>query len=735
MKRALAILLILAFLISLTACAPAAAPDVTTTTAATTADPASTHAVLPDSEEFMYVAEHGAAPEWMRGVNTAVAGNGRFWQYMTNAQSDDPTPFIGSIRAEGNFFERHPYIFEDQHILSALAPIPSEQNCLWFVESVFIPDGRTYESHTLVRVNADGEAVVSDDVTSIIDEREISRSVGVALTDGRYFLCVEDLVCLFDGEGELIFKTTVDQHINYPEAALTSSGEIALLIDVNGARKLYLLDETAQMLKPIGTVNEGVNEIHLAGGDEFFDLYLFDESLWGYHLATGEKTKIVAFSDFGMQPDNLVRILPVGVSETGAPKFGCYEIFGSQISPTVLEQRVKVPEKITLTLGVRLPDKELTDAVSQFNRQSAEYQIEVIQYATKENPDDLSGFSVALSTGDIPDMLALYGLPEHSLIQKKLLRDLTPFMESDPDLSPDMFLPNIYDLLTYYDDALYGLAPGFSIMTMHALRSQAGEISKDWNFADALAVLDANPGLIQPIAGDRTSFMQTYIMFAAEPFVDWQNLTSSFDSEEFLRLLEFISRFPKEKPSEYDSNMESLAAGEAMLMFDMGVTSPLAYFSDFRARFGTDLQTPGFPASGSTVLFYDKIAITTYCMYPEGAWEFIRSFILGVDGEDLGFEIPVLESEYKAMLDYWHSYYAEHNDSIYNGQPLYQPTEEDFAAYDAIIRNAKSEQTTDRYVLPIMVEEIQAFLDGVRSAEETAEVIQSRVALVLAEMQ
>ena len=87
------------------------------------------------------------------------------------------------------------------------------------------------------------------------------------------------------------------------------------------------------------------------------------------------------------------------------------------------------------------------------------------------------------------------------------------------------------------------------------------------------------------------------------------------------------------------------------------------------------------------------------------------------------------------MLDYWRSYYAEHNDSIYNGQPLYQPTEEDFAAYDAIIRNAKSEQTTDRYVLPIMVEEIQAFLDGVRSAEETAEVIQSRVALVLAEMQ
>ncbi|MBR6747998.1 MAG: hypothetical protein IKM07_03585, partial [Clostridia bacterium] len=176
MKRTLATLLTLAFFISLTACAPAAAPDVTTTAATTTADPASTHAVLPDSEEFMYVAEHGAAPEWMRGVNTAVAGNGRFWQVMSRYDIGERAVFIGSIKAEGSFFERNPYTVADQHVLSALAPIPDQQDCLWFIESVYTPGttGRgTYSPHNIVRVNADGEAVVSADITALIDEREI----------------------------------------------------------------------------------------------------------------------------------------------------------------------------------------------------------------------------------------------------------------------------------------------------------------------------------------------------------------------------------------------------------------------------------------------------------------------------------------------------------------------------------------------------------------------------------
>ncbi|MBE6928821.1 MAG: hypothetical protein E7463_00955 [Ruminococcaceae bacterium] len=704
----------------------------TTTTAATTADPASTHAVLPDSEEFMYVAEHGAAPEWMRGNSFAVAGNGRFWQYMTNAQSDDPTPFIGSIRAEGNFFERHPYIFEDQHILSALAPIPGEQNCLWFVESVFIPDGRTYESHILVRVNADGEAVVSDDVTSIIDEREISRSVGTALPDGRYFLCVEELVCLFDGAGELIFKTTVDQHTGYPEATLTSSGEIALLIDANGARKLYLVDETAQKLKPVGTVNDGYSEIHLAEGDEFFDLYLFGESLWGYHLATGEKTKIVAFSDFGMQPDNIVRILPVGISETGAPKFACYEIYGSQVSPTLLEQRIKEPEKITLTLGTIRCDTNISNAVSEFNRTCIDYQIEIIEYATEEDPTGMTNFSVSISTGNIPDLLDIANLQDYSLIQKKLLRDLTPFIESDPDLSPGLFLPNIFEVMKHPDGAIYYMAPGFRVSTMYTLYSKVGKLPAT-TFSEALVMMENNPNISRPISNCVREQLPVYYPYIIGQFVDWYNLKATFDNEEFLACLELIRRIPKITIDDNENKTESFADGSSLFAYAKSVS--MMEFMDLYERFGDDLQATGIPGQGSTVFFHDKLAVTSHCMHPEGAWEFIRSYILDIDGEDIKLMLPVLKYEYQDYLDRWRNYYDANSDHLGGEKVQYKPSEDVFTSFDAIIRGAKTEEKYDYYIFPILDEEIEAFLDGIRSAEETAEVIQSRVALVLAEMQ
>ena len=499
---------------------------------------------------------------------------------------------------------------------------------------------------------------------------------------------------------------------------------------MNGARQLYLLNETTQRLESLGQVNENNADIHLAAGDAFFDLYLFDKDLCGYSLTTGQKTKLLTFHHFDINASQVVRVLPVGKSKTGAPRFGCYVISDGLVSPVLLEHRVKEPERITLRIGTMRPEGDLPRAVNDFNYENTDYQIEVIKYAADDDASGMINFSKALAAGDIPDLLDLADLPEHTLIRQKLLRDLTPFIEADPDLSTESFLPNILDLLTHEDGSIYALTRDFSVHTMHTLRSQAGDIPDDWTFSDALAILDANPGFILPYQGGSVLSVLFCATYSVDHFVDWYNLTSSFDSPEFLTVLELISRSKTDQKSEYTTAFESFAAGEYLMFYDMALNRPLGFIDNFRARFGEDLQSPGFPGTGSTVWLQSKFAMTTHCMYPDGAWDFIRSTVLSVDGTEMPLNIPVLEAEYKACLDSWRTYYDKRVDDL-----RYIPTEEDFAAYDAIIRGAKAEDKTDYYVFPIMLEELETFFANEQSAVETAEAIQSRVTSLLAEMQ
>ena len=732
MKRMLALTILALFLFGLTACGKAQQGDVHIAGLATTA----ASQAGSGNDELTYVAVYGSAPDWMRGVSNASAGNGRFWQVTSQWELGDNTYFIASVDAAGGFFERHPYVFQKDHFPNGIAPIPGEKDGLWFVESVSSYSdyaGLTYEAHYVVRIDADGKVIAREDITRLVNEDTLHFITGIADNAGRYCVYLDENLCLFDADGTLLLNVETDPCNNYPELALTADGHIALMLQVNTVSTLYLLDENASQLQSLGPMNVAFTEMHLVPGDEFHDLYLFDKILYGFDMETGEKTQILRFADVDINENDLVRIIPNGVSDTGAPKFGCYEIYGSKASPISLEQRAAGIKKEVITLAVTTLDYRLQEQIIDFNRRSLDYRIDYTEYATAEDPGGLTGLSVAMATGDLPDMIVLDNTPEYSYIRKGLLLDLTPFMEADEELTPGSFLPNILEMLKSSDGAIYALTPGMRAETMYTLKSAVGDLSS-WNFSDVNAILDANPAFTQPIAGATDVYgAQRFLNDLIGQYVDWDNLTCDFTNPEFLAFLDFARRFPPAGSlSEDVESVEYFAEGDALMFNDFMVD--MMSFMDMRSRFGDDLQATGFPGSGTIVNLPGRVAITAGCGNSEAAWSFMHDYMLSVQGEDVLANVPVLKAEYEDYVDYWRNYYITHADTIANGKPLYQPTESDYAAWDAMMEAAVNPLRYDTDVFTILNEELTAYLEGKRSAAETADIIQSRVSLKLAEM-
>jgi len=737
MKKLLAMILTLAMLLSLTACGGGETRDPgliggLATTAAGNRN-------LTGAEELEYIAVYGAAPDSMDAASSVGAGNGRFWQMSHQYEQGKSTLFIASIAATGGFYERHPYEFKKHHSAETLSPIPGEEDGLWLTETVYTPSEAgygTYDAMYIVRVNAEGKEVARTDVTRWMpDESTLSYGYmnGAATADGKYCVYFDECICLFDGDGQLLFEIEVDPvSDDEPEFALTADGRIAVMMDVGFVPTLFLVDESAQTLQSLGGQNLAYDPMHLASGDEFHDLYIFHKEIYGLDIETGERTRILRLADVDIDFNDVVSILPDGVSETGAPKFGCYENYNWNITPSCLQQRVAGAKKEIIELAVISIDLDLQDAIIEFNRRNTEYRIDYTEYRTVDDPTGLTGMALAMTTGDMPDIVDLSGLPENSYIRNGALMDLTPLMEADENLAPANLLPQIRTALTHHDGGIYGLQPDFTMNTMYTRYSTAGE-TDNWTYADVNEIFDGGSFQTPVAKGNREGYVLTSLLQRmTQKCVDLETMTSTFDSDEFIAFLEFAKRFPDTTFDDETDAEEYLEDGSALML--QGSWTFLSRFMDLRQRFGEDLQVSGIPGVGTMAVLDHRLAITSGCDNVEAAWSFLRHYMLRVEGENSPFAIPVLTAEYEDYVETQRAYYVNNADTVIrNGQPLYQPTEEDYAAWEALVADADMMQRSDSSIYSIVNEEFKTYMDGSRSASDTAAVIQSRVAIVLAE--
>ena len=415
-----------------------------------------------------------------------------------------------------------------------------------------------------------------------------------------------------------------------------------------------------------------------------------------------------------------------------------------------------VPVKKTLTLGCFADataqgyeysetdytcPEVLLDAIMRFNQTDPEYRI-AIKPMVWHDEAERNKLMIQLATENEIDVLDTSLLPPGA-IDRQLLVDLLPYIDADPDISREDFIPSLFSALTERG-GLYEYTDKFTILTMLGAE-HLGISREEWTTDKAIETLtreESVPYMTQE---------QMILLFswaATAEFMDRANGTCSFDSPVFIGWLELMKHIPVIPPEGVSFNSPGC---------DWLISYDFASEAGYRPRrtFHDEAAVLGFPGSSGTGAYFmmllpaegmghsgqlmlgDGMMWTSGCNTSlgvlassenkDGAWRFVKTFMQGEDEPYLTDGIPVLRASFEQAV-------ANSMQRQQSNVSDYESfNERDAAVMRELVYGTDRLVIRDDVVIDTLKTEITAFLAGKTSAKETARLIQSKMSLYMAE--
>lgn len=413
-----------------------------------------------------------------------------------------------------------------------------------------------------------------------------------------------------------------------------------------------------------------------------------------------------------------------------------------------------VPDKQTLVLGGYYIGQDVRSRVIAFNRENQEYRITVKDYSS--DMADISAIGTQLNTdilaGNMPDILLVdSNIDLANFAEKGLLADVGALIAQDSELSARSFLDNVFDAFRI-KDKLYQVVPSFTVSTFIGKKSVLGD-RNGWNMEEFLSYVS---GLGNDVSAfgevTRDSFLSYAMQYGGNDYIDRETGKCSFDSPEFVKLIQYAATLPQEIDygEDYDwtayanQYRESKTLLMPLYLYDFSSLS-----ANINGSFGEEIAYVGFPSAGkdgSAVLCDTSFALSAKSKYQDAAWQFVRYYLTeAYQSSDVLGGMPVdrdcfMQMAQKAMQK---PYYLDENgqkveyDDIYylNDEEIVLPplTQEQLDQAVSFVEGINRTVYHNDTVMQIINEELPAFFEGQQDAEKVAEVIQNRVQLYLDE--
>ncbi len=384
----------------------------------------------------------------------------------------------------------------------------------------------------------------------------------------------------------------------------------------------------------------------------------------------------------------------------------------------------------------------LKDAVIRFNNSDPEYRIEIrpVVYGSEEERELM--LIELINSGDV-DLIDTSLLPEGAL-DAGLLVDLLPYIDADPNLSRENFIPSLLEAMTV-KGGLYEYTDRFTLLTMTAPAGLLPE-GEDWTAEKILELSDEKAELLLPMSGDE--LLQCFMWAATGEFIDRDAGTCSFDTGAFASWLELLKTTYERDTGEYRGkrlfsvwNDFASDAGHSVQSSHGGAYVPLG-FPDAGGS-GSYFMELARPALNGGLGYYEpelklrssgmntSLGIMASGEKLDGAWRFMSSFMAGESQPYIYDGIPVRKDSFEKALE------NQLERSLENEQEQNFPYEL-FGKQDAeylrqLVYSTDKMVINDPALLELMRREINAFMGGKYGAQDCASQIQSRVSLYLAE--
>lgn len=483
--------------------------------------------------------------------------------------------------------------------------------------------------------------------------------------------------------------------------------------------------------------------------------YMDSSTLYGYDVATQTTTKLAMLINCDIDESTL-RSAYMDENDEIICLLSDYSSDKTELARVKQVDAASLPQVTTLRLACNYISQDLRTQVLNFNRANKDVRIEVVDYSQFNTEDDYSAGVTKLNTeiisGNVPDIFVSDQLPIEQYGAKGLLYDLYTLIDADGELSRESFIPNILKAMES-DGKLYSIASSFGIMSLVGNADVVGE-EMGWTLQEMMDVINAHPEVqyVLDPGTTKAAILQTMLALNLNEYVDWATGECSFNSQDFIDMLDFLKIFPEEFT--YDDPgtgpYELMSDGRQLLLqYD------LRDFVDYQTCIVStkgEAVFKGYPTAegvGNVLSYADSpLCISTACKAPEEAWRFISS-LLDEDSDEIEYfsGLPINARAYdaaEAEAMKKETYKDEETGEVKEWPrrtvgwgdftiDIYAMTKEEAQALRELINSTDRSAAYDKNVINIVSEELQSFFSGAKSAEDTARLIQDRVGIYVNE--
>jgi ABC-type glycerol-3-phosphate transport system substrate-binding protein len=279
-----------------------------------------------------------------------------------------------------------------------------------------------------------------------------------------------------------------------------------------------------------------------------------------------------------------------------------------------------------------------------------------------------------------------------------------------------------------------------------------------WTFNDLKEVLAGMPEGTNSF-GDMTkeNFLNMILMYCGREFVNIDTGKCTFDSQNFIDMLEFANTFPEEIDYDYSDDTEwekywqdyqSQYRENKTLLMSAYISSLRDMNYQINGYFGEDVSFVGFPTEtgNGSVLTNSSTAfsISSKSANKDAAWQFVRYYLTDEYQNKLEWGLPVSQAalDVKAKEATQKNFYMDGDEKVeyddyfdINGEsvvlePLSQEQVDEIVQF---IQTVKVINYYNQDIYNIVSEEANSFFAGQKSAQDVAKVIQSRAQIYVDE--
>lgn len=530
-------------------------------------------------------------------------------------------------------------------------------------------------------------------------------------------------------------------------------------------QELFSIDTDSMTCSRIETPTPHGSYLYISGGVE--ELYYADSNLYALH-ADGTRELLVDLHNSD---------LPNGLSQVFALPDGTFLYFHQDLQDTTqngwyrlrprTQEELDSVQFITLA-GVNLRQQLLLD-ICAWNMAHSDYHILMKDYADDYPPEltdhdkemaawdgsyrqylqendparfqpAIDAFKRDLLDGIVPDIVQMDGLPANLLANKGILTDLSPLLEESEEFQESDYLMNILDGLRT-GDRLDRVGFSFLVDTAAAktelVGTQQGRTPEEY-----YSMLQSRPeGTDIFPATSRESILDTYLIGSQNAFIDRGTNTCSFQSENFVKLLELAASFDTsvgQTETEYWDAIQysSNFAENKSLLREQRVSQPMDIHSVWNSEFRrADITLVGYPetqgGNGGKYQMLYTVGLTSRSLHTAPVLDYILTGLskkrqaricIRQPGTSL-MSIPVRRESFENTL-------KAATIPDYSGQSM---SEAEISVFRDYVEGLHMYEDNDSFITSIITEEAEKYFAGDQTSQQAADNIQSRVSLYLSE--